>query len=114
VNHPPVPKGSGLTVLPMALDKNGIVFIPHADNKWVSAAQLGGFARKIVEHWMLERGNAAHADASFAQAFIDMIHTVENRCMAADGPVIPTCDEITDDELRKLYVAAKAVVKGKA
>jgi hypothetical protein len=48
----------------------------------------------------------------FAQLFIETIHTVENRCMAVDGPVTPTCDEITDAELRKLYDAAKEVLAG--
>lgn len=43
----------------------------------------------------------------FAQSFIDTIHSVEQRCMAADGPVTPTCKEITDDELRTLYKAAR-------
>lgn len=41
-----------------------------------------------------------------AQLYIDTIHAVENRCMAADGPVTPTHQEITDDELRRVYVAA--------
>ncbi len=45
-----------------------------------------------------------------AQLFIDMIHSVEQRCMAADGPVTPTCDEITDAELRKVYEVAVAEV----
>jgi hypothetical protein len=45
-----------------------------------------------------------------AEFVVNTIHTVENRCMAADGPVTPTCDEITDDELRKLYVAARAAL----
>jgi hypothetical protein len=47
----------------------------------------------------------------FAQMFIDTIHSVEQRCMAADGPVTPTCKEITDDELRKLYAAAQQVTR---
>lgn len=51
-------------------------------------------------------------DKTFAQMFIDTIHSVEQRCMAADGPVTPTCKEITDDELRKLYRAAEQAVAG--
>jgi hypothetical protein len=47
-----------------------------------------------------------------AQLYVDTIHWVENRCMAADGPVTPTHKEITDDELRKVYVAAQAALKG--
>lgn len=41
-----------------------------------------------------------------AQAYVSMIETVENRCMAVDGPVTPTHKEITDDELRKVYALA--------
>jgi hypothetical protein len=44
------------------------------------------------------------------QLFTDTIHAVENRCMAADGPVTPTCKEITDEELRKCYQAAVAAL----
>lgn len=45
------------------------------------------------------------------QLYVDTIHSVEQRCMAADGPVTPTCREITDDELRKAYVAAVNALK---
>lgn len=41
-----------------------------------------------------------------AQLYIDTIHGVENRCMAVDGPVTQTHQEITDAELRAVYVAA--------
>ena len=33
----------------------------------------------------------------------EIIETVENRCMAADGPVGPTNQEITDQEIRQIY-----------
>lgn len=55
------------------------------------------------------RGKAEDAEAEVArlreaaQAAMNVIEMVENRCMAADGPVTPTCDEITDDELREIY-----------
>lgn len=48
-------------------------------------------------------------DKNFAQLFINVIHGIEQRCMAADGPVTPTCEEITDDELRTLYKLAQQV-----
>jgi len=38
---------------------------------------------------------------------VSLIDAVENRCMAVDGPVTPTHQEITDEELRKIYRAAK-------
>lgn len=53
---------------------------------------------------------AAHELLAVAQLFVDTIHAVENRCMAADGPVTPTHAEITDDELRKVYEAANAAI----
>lgn len=33
---------------------------------------------------------------------LDIIDTVEGRCLAADGPVTPTLREISDDEVRRL------------
>jgi hypothetical protein len=50
-----------------------------------------------------------HESKSIAacRVVIDTIHSVENRCMAADGPVTPTHQEITDDELRAMYVACR-------
>jgi hypothetical protein len=41
-----------------------------------------------------------------AHAYVSMIETVEQRCMAADGPVTPTHKEITDAELRAVYLLA--------
>lgn len=35
-----------------------------------------------------------------------IIETVDNRCMAADGPVTPTLEEITVDEMRAIYALA--------
>ena len=36
----------------------------------------------------------------------DVILTVENRCMAADGPVTPTSQEITEADLKAIWRAA--------
>lgn len=36
----------------------------------------------------------------------DIIDGIENRCMAADGPVTNTRHEMTDDELRRIYMLA--------
>lgn len=44
------------------------------------------------------------------QIVIDTIHSVENRCMAVDGPVTPTSEEITDAELKRMYDAARAAL----
>lgn len=45
------------------------------------------------------------------QLVINVIHTVENRCMAADGPVLPTSEEITEAELKRMYDACKAAIQ---
>jgi hypothetical protein len=58
-----------------------------------------------------QRVNAHDELVAVARKFVDTIHTVENRCMAADGPVTPTHQEITDEELRAIYVAALAAIK---
>lgn len=34
---------------------------------------------------------------------VAIIETVENRCMAVDGPVSGTLSEMTDEEMRKIY-----------
>lgn len=36
-----------------------------------------------------------------------IIEGIENRCMAVDGPVLPTTREITEDEIRTIYRLAK-------
>jgi hypothetical protein len=33
----------------------------------------------------------------------EIIEAIDNRCLAADGPVTPTHLEITTDELRRIY-----------
>lgn len=37
---------------------------------------------------------------------LEIIGRVDSRCMAADGPVTPTREEMTDRELRQIYLAA--------
>lgn len=60
----------------------------------------------------IARLNAENAKLrTVVQLYVDTIHWVENRCMAVDGPVTPTHKEITDDELRKVYVAATTALK---
>jgi hypothetical protein len=36
-----------------------------------------------------------------------IIEDVDNRCLAADGPVTPTLQEMTQDELSRIYALAK-------
>lgn len=44
-----------------------------------------------------------------AERVLDVVTTVEGRCMAADGPVTPTLREMREDELRVLWRAAKVI-----
>ena len=44
-------------------------------------------------------------------AIVDLIEAIENRCMAADGPVSLTTEEITERELRRIYRLAKGAAK---
>jgi hypothetical protein len=40
------------------------------------------------------------------RAIAQILEDVDNRCMAVDGPVDQTRDEITDEEYRRIYVLA--------
>lgn len=42
---------------------------------------------------------------------LDIIETVENRAMAVDGPVNNTREEMSDKELRQIYLLAKGKKK---
>ena len=43
--------------------------------------------------------------------FVEILERVDNRCLAADGPVTPTLREATDGELRILYRLAKRIMQ---
>lgn len=54
------------------------------------------------------------SQASIARAairFAEILERVDTRAMAADGPVTPTLEEITQYELRELYVQADLIRK---
>ena len=44
-----------------------------------------------------------------ADKFNDIIDTIEGRCMAADGPVTPTLQEMTEKELRSLWLQVRKI-----
>ena len=44
------------------------------------------------------------------QKIIEIIERIESRCMAADGPVTPTIQEIIEADLREIYWIAKSCV----
>ncbi len=47
----------GLELLPCAI-RDGMLYIPHADGNWVSAAKLQPFSLKIIECWRAEKSAA--------------------------------------------------------
>lgn len=53
--------------------------------------------------------DSSHLDAAEKQlaGIVDIILAVENRCLAADGPVTPTLQEMTAQELQAIYRLAK-------
>lgn len=44
-----------------------------------------------------------------AAIIVDTLDAIDNRCMAADGPVTPTLLEATTQELRAIYIAANKI-----
>lgn len=46
-----------------------------------------------------------------ADRFCELLESIDQRCAAADGPVTPTLQEATSDELRKLYLFADRIRK---
>lgn len=44
-------------------------------------------------------------------AIADILDTVEGRCLAVDGPVARTSEEITDGEIRRIYRLATRLVR---
>lgn len=44
-----------------------------------------------------------------ADIICNVVDMVEQRCLAADGPVTPTLQEITEGEMRRIWKAANAI-----
>jgi hypothetical protein len=51
---PHIPDYEGLQPVPCALSAGGWLHIPHADGKWVTAAQLHPFSLEVIRHWRAE------------------------------------------------------------
>src|SRR3972149_5958212 len=45
-------------------------------------------------------------DAERLRLIAEVIETVDNRCLAADGDVTPTLQEMTQEEISKIYALA--------
>lgn len=54
------------------------------------------------------RGHIENLEARL-KLIAEIIEAVDDRALAVDGPVTPTKDEITADELKAIYRAAKGV-----
>jgi hypothetical protein len=61
MNHPELVHG--LELLPCAI-RDGMLYIPHADGNWVSAAKLQPFSLKIIEYWRAEQVEASRSRAA--------------------------------------------------
>ena len=56
---------------------------------------------------MTQRDTSGPAAGARLAEIARIIEYVDNRCLAADGPVTKTRHEMTDDEMRAIYALAK-------
>lgn len=54
----------------------------------------------------------SETNLSRLQAIANIIEHVDQRCMAADGPVTPTLEEMTQKEISEIYRLAMRKPKG--
>jgi hypothetical protein len=71
---------------------------------YIETATRERYENDQYKPWKPRKTNAAR--------FAELLETIDNRCMAADGPVPPTLSEATADELRRLYLFADRIRKG--
>lgn len=73
-------------------------------------------ARRIeIKNGLIRDYGPTRADTSIEKAapgsrlkrIAEIIEHVDNRCMAADGPVTPTLEEMRQDEISEIYALAK-------
>ena len=48
---------------------------------------------------------------AYGESIEQIVYAVEARCMATDGPVTPTLQEMTEPELREIWLAAHKIVE---
>jgi hypothetical protein len=58
-----------------------------------------------------DNGDSAEMSKARLASIKEIIDTIENRCMAADGPVTNTRNEMTDEELQRIYRLAGGTVQ---
>ena len=69
------------------------------------------FASKIMG--VLKKNIPTRRAEDRLKKIANIIEGVDERCMAADGPVTPTLEEMTQEELSKIYKLAKGESKWK-
>lgn len=88
-----------LSPLPCALSKEGWVYIPHADGNWVSAAKLGPFSMKIIEHWRMNLSREPRAPGAVNPGW--MVEKTAGELSAARLTIFPPLPETTPTEVPK-------------
>ncbi|MGA7885257.1 MAG: hypothetical protein WCA44_05895 [Acidobacteriaceae bacterium] len=71
---------------------------------YIETATRERYETEPFKAWTPRKTNAAR--------FTELLESIDQRCAAADGPVTPTLQEATADELRRLYVFADRIRKG--
>ena len=71
---------------------------------YIETASRERYANDPYKPWAPRKTNGAR--------FAELLEAIDQRCMAADGPVTPTLSEATTDELRRLYLFADRIRKG--
>lgn len=66
---------------------------------------VSGYAWELVDKIL--GGDADRFAATRLERILHIIKAVEIRCMANDGPTIPTIREMREDEMRKIYELAE-------
>ena len=76
-----------------------------------SVKRLAALPKNISYRWLSSMVNEIRLWRSAGNALVGLVDTVENRCMAADGPVTPTLREMTEDEFCTIYQKIIKVLK---
>lgn len=81
----------------------GKILAKHDAGVIEAALELEGVAR--------DNGDSAAMANTRLTSIKEIIDGIENRCMAAEGPVTNTRHEMTDEELQRIYRLAGGVVR---
>lgn len=81
MNHPELVHG--LELLPCAI-RDGMLYIPHADGNWVSAAKLQPFSLAIIKCWREEQSRVAPVAQAAVGADSVLLRYLLEHCMVED------------------------------